>query len=50
MSQDQQFVLGALSIVYDDEQEMLNGNGQELVPPQLDMLLLEGVPKEVQAV
>ena len=48
MSQDQKTTPIPIPTIYEDEQEMLNRNGEPVSHPQPHILLLEGVPQEDQ--
>ena len=45
MSQDQQLTPIPILTIYEDEQELLNGNGEPMPRPQPGIPLLEGVPQ-----
>ena len=49
MSQDQRLTPIPIPTIYEDEQEMLNGNGEPMPGPQPSIPLLEGVPHGDQA-
>ena len=49
MSQDQKTTPIPIPTIYEDEQEMLNGNGEPMPHPQPGIPLLEGVPQGDQA-
>ena len=49
MSQDQRLTPIPIPTIYEDEQEMLNGNVEPMPRPQPSIPLLEGVPQGDQA-